>query len=185
MAKTQDYKLGEFTFPRGWFVVAASSWIGSRPRCERFFGQELVLYRGASGQVIMLDAYCPHMGTHLGRNKSSYSVVHGRHVEGDSIRCPFHGWRFGPDGRCNEIPYYPGAIPEKARVRSWPVVERYGIVFCWNDPEGQAPDFELAEYPEWDDSQWVRWELDDLGTLPVHPQEVLDNVSDIRHLPWL
>lgn len=185
MAKSEDYKLGEFTFPRGWFVIAPSSRIGSRPHCERFFGHEVVLFRGASGRVSMLDAYCPHMGTHLGRNKTSYSVVKGQHVDGDSIRCPFHGWRFGPDGRCNQIPYYDGAIPDKARVRSWHVVERYGIVFCWNDPEGLAPDIDLPEYPEWDDARWVRWELDDLGTLPVHPQEVLDNVSDIRHLAWL
>ena len=185
MARSQDYGLGEFTFPRGWFVVAASSQIGAEPHCERFFGQEVVLYRGTSGTVIMLDAYCPHMGTHLGRNKTSYSVVKGRHVEGDSIRCPFHGWRFGPDGKCNEIPFYDGRIPEKARVRSWPVVERYGIVFCWHDPEGLAPDLELPAYPEWDDPQWVRWQLDQLGTLPVHPQEILDNVSDIRHLSFL
>ena len=79
-------------------MVAEGSRIGLRSHCERFFGQELVLFRGTSGKVIMLDAYCPHMGTHLGRNKTSYSVVKGQHVEGDSIRCPFHGWRFGPDG---------------------------------------------------------------------------------------
>lgn len=41
------------------------------------------------------------------------------------------------------------------------------------------------EYPEWDDPQWVRWQLDHLGTLPTHPQEVVDNTSDIRHLTFL
>jgi 3-ketosteroid 9alpha-monooxygenase subunit A len=185
MAKTQDYKLGEFTFPRGWFVVAESSQIGSTPHSDRFFAEDVVLFRGASGKVIMLDAYCPHMGTHMGKNKTSHSVVNGHHVEADSIRCPYHGWRFGADGRCNEIPFYDGPIPEKARVRSWPVVERYGIVFCWHDPEEQAPDVELPEYPEWEDPQWVRWQVDRLGVLPTHPQEVADNTSDIRHLTFL
>lgn len=185
MAHTRDYRLGEFIFPRGWFVVAAGSEIGEKPHCDRFFGEDVVLYRGTSGTVVMLDAYCPHMGTHLGKNKTSYSVVKGQHVEGDSIRCPFHGWRFGPDGKCNDIPYDHGAIPEKARVRSWHVMERYGIIFCWHDPEGGAPDVELPAYPEWDDARWVRWQLDHLGTLPVHPQEILDNVSDVRHLSLL
>jgi 3-ketosteroid 9alpha-monooxygenase subunit A len=185
MAKTQDYRLGEFTFPRGWFVVADGSRIGGAAVPERFFGEEVVLYRGASGKVVMLDAYCPHMGTHLGRNKTASIVVRGRHLDGDCIRCPFHGWRFGPDGKCNEIPFYDGPIPEKARVRSWHVVERFGIVFCWHDPEGLAPDIDLPEFAEWDDPRWVRWQLDDLGTLPVHPQEVVDNTADIRHLSFL
>ena len=61
-------------------------------------GQELVLYRGASGRVVMLDAHCPHMGTHLGRNSTSYVCRDGA-IEGDSIRCPYHAWRFGPGSR--------------------------------------------------------------------------------------
>lgn len=185
MAKTQDYKLGEFTYPRGWFVVADGAKLGRAPLSERFFGQDVVLYRGASGRPVMLDAYCPHMGTHLGKNKTSALVARGQHLDGDAIRCPFHGWRFGPDGRCDEIPFFDGPIPERARVRSWHVVERYGIVFCWHDPEGFGPDLPLPEYPEWDDARWVRWQLDDLSTLPVHPQEILDNNADIRHLTCL
>jgi len=129
MAKTADYKLGEFTFPRGWFVVADASRVTSTPLSERYFGEDVVLYRGASGRVVMLDAYCPHMGTHLGKNKTSALVVRGKHVEDDCIRCPFHGWRFGPDGKCNEIPAHNGPIPPKAQVKSWHVAERYGLVF--------------------------------------------------------
>ena len=70
-------------------------------------------------QPAMLEAYCPHMGTHLGRSQASYVVESGQHVDGEGIRCPFHGWRFGADGRCDDIPYFDGPIPEKARVRSW------------------------------------------------------------------
>lgn len=185
MAKTQDYKLGEFTFPRGWFMVAEAAAITAKPHSARFFGQDVVLYRGASGRAVMLDAYCPHMKTHLGKNETSYIVKDGRHVEGDSIRCPYHGWRFGPDGRCNEIPYFDGPIPAAARIRSWTIAERYGVVFCWHDPEGQEPDFDLPAYPEWDDPQWIRWRFDDLGTMATHPQEILDNMADVAHLPIL
>ena len=53
----------------------------------------------------MLDAYCPHMGTHLARNNTSYVVQDGQ-IEGDSIRCPYHGWRFGPDGKLYAAPFY-------------------------------------------------------------------------------
>jgi phenylpropionate dioxygenase-like ring-hydroxylating dioxygenase large terminal subunit len=65
MAKSADYKLGEFSFPRGWFAVANSSDIKHSPYNARYFGEDVVLFRGESGKVVMLSAYCPHMGTHL------------------------------------------------------------------------------------------------------------------------
>lgn len=185
MAKSADYKLGEFGFPRGWFAVANAADVDKKPLSTRYFGEDVVIFRGESGKPVMLEAYCPHMGAHLGRSRTSYIVQSGQHVEGDSIRCPFHGWRFGPDGLCNDIPYFDGPIPERARLRSWPARERYGIVFCWNDPEGLEPDFELPDFPEWDDPQWMRWSgLDHLADLPCHPIEIFDNNSDYAHLRY-
>lgn len=185
MAKTADYNLGEFTFPRGWFAVAQSHEIGRRPFNVHYLGQDMILYRGESGRVVMLDAYCPHMGTHIGKSTGSATVQGETWMEGDNIRCPFHAWRFGADGVCNHIPYHDGPIPAGARLRSWTVQERYGIVFCWHDPEGQHPDIALPDYPEWDDPHWVRWEklhyLDDVN----HPVEVFDNLSDVAHLNHL
>ncbi len=182
MATTKDYGLGEFTFPRGWFMVADASELGDRPLAVRYFGQDMALYRGKSGRVVLLDAYCPHMGTHLAKNTTSYVAKDGQQIEGDSIRCPYHGWRFGPDGKCDHIPYYDGPIPKAACVRSWPVVERHGIIWVWHDPEGGEPDYDLPTHPEWDDPQWVRWKIDHLGTLAMHPVEVLDNMADVAHL---
>jgi len=185
MAKTADYNLGEYPFPRGWFAVAQSRDVQRKPFNVHYFGQDMVLYRGGSGRVVMLDAYCPHMGTHLGMSSTSATVTSATFLEGDNIRCPFHAWRFGPDGVCNHIPYHAGPIPAAARVKSWTVEERYDIVFAWHDPEGQAPDFDLPDYPEWNDPGWVRWEgLDHLGDLQ-HPIEIFDNMSDVAHLEHL
>jgi 3-ketosteroid 9alpha-monooxygenase subunit A len=185
MAKSADYKLGEYAFPRGWFVVAESAEIGRAPFNVHYFGQDLVLYRGASGRVVMLDAYCPHMGTHLGMSRNSATALSETFMEDDSIRCPFHAWRFGPDGKCNHIPYHDGPIPAAARVRSWRVEERFGIVFCWHDPEDQQPDFGLPDFSEWDSPSWVRWPaLDKLCELH-HPIEIFDNMSDVAHLEHL
>ena len=182
MAKTADYGLGEFAFPRGWFMVADAALVTSEPKPVRYFGQELVLYRGKStGRVVLLDAYCPHMGTHLARNRTSYVVRNGAQVDGDSIRCPFHRWRFGPDGRCNEIPYSTAPIPAAARVRAWHVIETMGAVFAWHDPEGGDPDYEIPTLAAWNDPAWVRWTFDDLGVLACHPQEVVDNIVDAAH----
>jgi 3-ketosteroid 9alpha-monooxygenase subunit A len=185
MATSAEYRLGEYAFPRGWFAVANGSDVGRKPIGVHYFGQDMVLYRGESGRVVMLDAYCPHMGTHLASGVNSATAKRETHMEGDNIRCPFHAWRFGPDGVCNDIPYHDGPIPVAARIKSWPVEERYDIVFAWHDPEGQAPDFNLIDFPEWDDPEWVRWDgLEYLADLN-HPIEIFDNMSDVAHLGLL
>jgi 3-ketosteroid 9alpha-monooxygenase subunit A len=182
MAKTADYALGEFVFPRGWFMIAASDELGSKPLAIHYFGEDMVLYRGTGGRPILVEAYCPHMGTHLAINSTSYIIRDGSHVEGDNIRCPYHGWRFGADGKCNEIPYSPAPIPAAACLRTWQVVERAGCVWMWHDPEGAGPDFELPAFESWDDPQWVQWKIDQLGLLNCHPQEIIDNMADKGHL---
>lgn len=185
MATSAEYGLGEYPFPRGWFAIASAGEIGRDVKTLHYFGQDLVIYRGESGKVVLLDAYCPHMGTHLGMSTQSATVKSEAFLEGDCIRCPFHAWRFGADGVCDEIPYNDGPIPPKARIKSWPVKEQWGIIFCWHDPENSPPDFDLPFLPEWDDPEFVRWEelqhVDDLK----HPIEVFDNMSDAPHLQYL
>jgi 3-ketosteroid 9alpha-monooxygenase subunit A len=185
MATSADYGLGEFAFARGWFAVANSSEIGRKPVNVHYFGQDMVLYRGESGRVVMLDAYCPHMGTKLGSGEQSATTTAAHFMEGDDIRCPFHAWRFGPDGKCNHIPYYDGPIPPGARVKSWRVEEHYDTVFVWHDAEGLEPDFDVIAFPEWDDRQWVRWGGLQLLCELQHPVEIFDNMSDVAHLGHL
>ncbi len=182
MAKAVDYKLGPNTFPRGWFVVAESHELDAGPLAVRFFGQDLALYRGESGNPVMLDAYCSHMGTHLAASNSAMIVKNGGQIEGDSIRCPYHGWRYNAAGEVDDIPYFDGPCPKSAALRSYPVVDNMGCVMAWFDPDGREPDYAAPFLSEWDDPQWVRWSLDHLGELSVHPQEILDNMADVRHL---
>lgn len=184
MARSRDYRLGSHSFPRGWFMVAdAATLEDGKPLALRFFGRELVLYRGAeSGRPILVDAYCPHMGTHLARNSTSYVVRDGKQIEGDTIRCPYHAWRFDAGGRCVDIPYATGdRIPSAARIGSWRVVEQWGAIFAWHDADGGEPDWELPVLEAWDDPAWVRWRFDDFGILESHPVEIVDNMADIAH----
>lgn len=181
MGKTSHYGLGEYIFPRGWFMVAEAAELDNGPIAVRFFANDFVIYRGESGRIVMLDAYCPHMGTHLCKNTTSYIVRDGTQVQGDSIRCPYHAWRFGPDGVCDDIPYAK-RIPAAAKVRSYIAVERAGAIFMWHDPEAMAPDFDLPDFAQWDDPAWVRWTFDRLGEIPSHPIEILYNLADMAHL---
>ncbi len=182
MATAAEYNLGPNTFPRGWFIVAESSELDRGPQAVRFFGQDLALYRGESGKPVLLDAYCAHMGTHITASDSAMIVKNGEQIEGDSIRCPYHGWRYDPQGNVDDIPYFDGPCPKSASIRSYPVVDSMGCVMAWYDPDGHAPEYDAPSLSQWDDPLWINWKLDHLGELSIHPQEILDNMADARHL---
>jgi 3-ketosteroid 9alpha-monooxygenase subunit A len=133
-------------YPNGWFRLAYSRELASgEVRGVRRLGRELALFRDASGVAHVLDAHCPHLGAHL--------AVGGR-VEGGALRCPFHAWLWdGATGACLEIPYAK-KIPKKARVRSWRVQERNGIVFVHHHAEDAEPAYEVPELPELASPEW-------------------------------
>jgi phenylpropionate dioxygenase-like ring-hydroxylating dioxygenase large terminal subunit len=137
-------------YPNGWFrAVYASELAGGGVRPLHVLGRELVVFRGEGGAAHVLDAHCPHLGAHLG---------HGGRVEGEGLRCPFHGWLWAGDGRCLEVPYAK-RVPPAARIRSWPVVERNGIVWLWHDAQGRPPRFEVPTLPEVGAPDWTPLEI--------------------------
>lgn len=163
-------------YPRGWFVVA---WSEELPpgavRPLRYLGRDLVLFRTEAGEAVVLDAFCPHLGAHLG---------HGGQVRGDAIACPFHAWEFDGSGACTRIPYQPqdAKIPPRARVAPWSVCERNGVIHLWHDPAGDPPAWELPVVPEVDDPAWTPW-YTNLLRVKTHPREIVENVADSAHFP--
>ena len=159
-------------YPRGWFAVASSDQLAiGEVRPIRYFGRELVLFRTDSGEARVFDAYCPHLGAHLG---------HGGTVEGDDLVCPFHGWRFGADGDCSGMPYGK-RIPANAKTPTWPVREKHGVVLVWHSARGDAPDWEM---PDWDDARWTP-SLSRTWTIAGHTQEVCENTADFGHFRFI
>jgi len=162
-------------YPTGWFQVAWSSDVepGAVQPLE-YFGKDLVLFRTTAGEVKVLDAFCPHMGAHLG---------HGGVVENDEIICPFHAWRFDGEGRCTGIPYAK-KIPKKAVVPCWPVQEINGAVMVWHDIDGRAPIWELPKLPEFDSDEWSE-PLHRQWRFRTHNQEMAENMVDTAHFRYL
>jgi len=181
MATAKEYGLGPHQFPRGWFVIAEASELQEKPLALKFFAKDFALYRGQSGKPVLLDAHCPHMQCHLAAD-SAIIAREGAQIEGDSIRCPYHGWRFAADGSCDDIPYFDGPKPRSAKLESYLVEERLGCIWMWHDPDGKEPDYPVPDLPHWQNTSWVKWQLDHLGELEVHPQEIIDNMADARHL---
>lgn len=154
--------------PVGWYTVATSEEVrAGQVLPVKYFGEELVLYRTESGEARLTGAYCPHMGAHLGAGK----------VEGENLRCAFHGFQFGGDGRC--VRAYGKAIPRKAKLDVWPVREHNGFVFAWYHPEGLEPDWEVPVLPGPKDG-WTEFSTRALK-VKSHPQETSENSVDIGH----
>ena len=162
----------EERYARGWYVIGGTNSVSHKPRELYVFGTKLVAYRGKEdGEVHILDAYCPHMGGDLC----------GGEVKGNSILCPFHLWSWGADGVCDDIPYAK-RVPDKAVVKSWPVLEKNGLVFVWQDPEGNdpIPAQEPERLEDWYSEDWTDWEME---AIPIQSlgRELVDNMADMAH----
>jgi 3-ketosteroid 9alpha-monooxygenase subunit A len=171
--------------PTGWYMIG---WSIEFPAGEvqplRYFGEDLVAYRGDDGTLHVLNAHCPHLGAHIG---------HGGRVKGDCIECPFHGWGWGPDGANRYIPYEDRPNQSKS-LRVWPVLEQHGCVFIWQQPDGHAPRWGLPDifgsFPDQgQDSNAYYRPYPELSTRyhrePVHPQVPAENAPDSIHFQYV
>ncbi|MGW5648158.1 Rieske 2Fe-2S domain-containing protein [Saccharopolyspora sp. NPDC003752] len=159
-------------FTRGWHCLGlARDFSDGKPHTVAAFGGKLVVFEGQDGTLNALDAYCRHMGGDLSQGT----------VKGDEIACPFHDWRWGGDGRCKQIPYA-RRVPVRARTAAWPTLVQDGMLFVWNDPEGNPPIEEQAipAIKEFAEGDWTDWWW---SSMVVHTncREVIDNVVDMAH----
>lgn len=169
--------MGRFPFPMpfGWFKVAMPDEVPvGTVVTKRYFATEVVLWRGEDGQVVCQEAFCPHLGAHLGVGGS---------VEGSCIRCPFHGWAFDYEGANVDIPY--AQKPNRsARVRAFPTREHAGVIFAWYHPFGDAPKWDLMEVPEYDDPEYGEYEVHEF-TMKTCLQEMAENGFDYAHFQFV
>ncbi len=133
-----------------WYFAAASAELKPGQQFRRFIlGEPVMLARGRDGRAFALRDVCPHRAAPLSA---------GRQVETDgavTIECPYHGWRYGPDGACKFIPSLIEGQPYEAgriRTRAYQTHEAHGLVFVYvsADPrfEGAPPAPPVLDAPE-------------------------------------
>ncbi|MGZ6779305.1 MAG: Rieske 2Fe-2S domain-containing protein [Mycobacterium sp.] len=167
--------------PTGWFQVAWSDEIknGDVQRMK-YFDRELIAWRAETGQLTVMDAYCEHLGAHLG---------YGGHVVGEVLQCPFHGWQWNREGRNVCIPYEPR--PNRGRrIRTYPVTERNESVYIWHDVDGREPYFDVPDvFSSFDDTScaadYYPQQRLFRASLEMHPQYVLENGVDFAHFKFV
>jgi 5,5'-dehydrodivanillate O-demethylase len=136
----------------------------------KILGENFTLYRGESGRLCLTDPRCPHRGTQL---SSGW-------VEGDDLRCFYHGWKFAPDGQCNEQPAEDSTYCDRVNLNSYPTREYLGLIFAFLG-EGLAPHF--PTYTEFED-------FDGLIEIDSYLRECnyfqnLENALDMSHVAFV
>ena len=160
---------------RYWWPIAGASELdrpGTLP--VRLLGEDLVLYKDLSGGWGLLDRHCRHR-----RADMSYG-----YVEDCGLRCNYHGWLYGADGRCLAQPYedmahFDGHLKEQIRIKAYPVEERGGLVWAYLGPEPR-PLVSDWEFFSWKNGfrQIVKAEI------PCNWFQCQENSIDPVHFEW-
>ena len=164
-----------FPIPNGWFQIAYSDELpAGELQSLHYFGRELVAFRDEHGAARVLDAHCPHLGAHL---------AYGGRVRGGRLRCPFHHWEFDGDGRCVHVPYAK-RTPRNARLHSWPVVEKNGLVLVYFDKQRRTPEYDVPDVPEYGDPEWTDYYRQEFIVKSCN-QELAENTVDPAHFKYV
>jgi phenylpropionate dioxygenase-like ring-hydroxylating dioxygenase large terminal subunit len=156
-----------------WYVAARAAEVTGTPLARLLLNEPVVLYRRKDGAAVALEDRCCHRHLPLSMGR----------VEGDDLRCGYHGLRFDPEGKCIEIPGQE-TIPPQARVRAYPTHEKYRWIWIWmGTPEKADP----ALIPNWWWAGHPEWAFTQPGQIHVkcNYQLISDNVLDVTHLAYV
>ncbi len=154
-----------------WHPVMYAADLGDKPAQVFLMDEQLAIVR-MGGEVRAFADLCVHRGTALSLGR----------VEGDQLRCAYHGWTYGPDGACTSIPARFGmSIPTKARLRRYQAAEKCGLIWVCLEAE---PVYPLPEFPELDDPAYR------VVSMPAYEWKVgsarrVENYVDFAHFAWV
>jgi phenylpropionate dioxygenase-like ring-hydroxylating dioxygenase large terminal subunit len=175
--------LGDPLLAREWLAVAWSREVAfGQLLARRILATDLVLWRSREGLHCWRDL-CIHRGARLslGSIRSADSATDFTARSRDCLICPYHAWEYAPSGECVRIPAHPDLKPPaRARVESFVVRERYGVVWvCFGEPSSELPEFAIAEDPEF------RTVLAGPYTFRALGPRVIENLLDVAHLGFV
>ena len=155
-----------------WYAAGWSDEITSQPLARRVLDRPVALFRTESGKAAAFDDCCPHRMVPLSRGR----------VEGESLRCGYHGLRFDCSGKCVEVPGQVN-IPPRAKVTSYPLVERSNMAWIWMGDPALADESLIPALPWLTAKDWTYSH----GCIVYDCNYVLllDNLIDLSHTTFV
>ncbi len=158
-----------------WYAAAWDYEVADGRKLARtFLEQPVVIYRGESGRYVALDDRCCHRAAPLSLGR----------IEGDCIRCMYHGMKYDADGVCIEIPGQ-DRIASTHRVRRYPLVEKGHLLWIWmGDPDLADPDG-IHDYAPLSDDNWAGLPQQAYLHYQANWLLIVDNLADFSHLAFV
>jgi phenylpropionate dioxygenase-like ring-hydroxylating dioxygenase large terminal subunit len=159
-----------------WYVAAWADEIANEEMLSRrFLGEKVVLFRNDQGEAKAIADRCPHRFVPLSAGK----LVNG----GNAVQCAYHGLQFDGGGACVCNPHGDRAIPKAAKVHSYPLVERYSLLWIWMGDPAKADPASIPAFPFMDPEHWYVGH-DYLYVKANYTLET-DNIMDLSHIQYL
>jgi phenylpropionate dioxygenase-like ring-hydroxylating dioxygenase large terminal subunit len=132
--------------------------------------QAIALYRDTNGQIHALEDACPHKGVALHKGK----------VQDCHLTCPYHGWEFDGSGKCVNIPYLPkGQKLPRAQARSYPIQEKYNLIWIFPGDPTLATTCQPPEIPEFEHPDYLMVPV--TAQMKAHFSICNENSMDVFH----
>ena len=154
-----------------WYVAGRSADFVNALTPVTLLGDNIVIFRGEKGEPIALEDACPHRKLPLSKGNLIGSVV----------ECGYHGLTFDCSGTCVAAPTQGDPIPKRARVRSYPVADKYGFLWIFMGSATPGPIMEIANF---DNPDWGKTALGALA-IDCNYLYVTDNLLDPSHVAWV
>jgi len=153
---------------QNWFVLARSDEVGPEQVIGRdVLGGRLIAWRTKTGKLTVSSPWCQHLGADLSVGK----------VAGDRILCAFHHWEYGSDG-CGIRNYFGEQLPKTARLRVFPSVERFGLIWFFNGDKALFDPPAFGSFRE----ENLLFEVNEAPSFPQPAWVLLTNSHDYQHL---
>ncbi|MBS0564729.1 MAG: aromatic ring-hydroxylating dioxygenase subunit alpha [Proteobacteria bacterium] len=156
-----------------WYVAAWDHEVGTGLVPIKVLGEEIVLYRKTDGRVAALENACPHRKLPLSMGR----------IKGDTVECGYHGLTFDGTGTCTRVPGVE-KIPHVACVHSYPVEERYGLLWIWMGDRDKADPAQIFTVEHWGDPAWGINRGDSMA-IECNYLFMTDNLLDPSHVAWV
>lgn len=161
------------TIKNAWYMGAWARELDSGPTGRTLLGEPVVMFRTEDGSVAALADVCPHRAVPLSLGR----------VVGDRIRCPYHALEFDAGGVCRHNPHVKGP-PDRLKTRTYPVVERYGMIWMWpGDPAKSDPD-RIPDYGWFADPDRFTTARGYVH-IAADYRLVIDNLMDLTHAEYI
>ncbi len=157
-----------------WYVAGRSADFTAELNAVRLLAEDIVIFRGESGEPIALEDACPHRKLPLSKGS----------ISGSTVVCGYHGLAFNCKGRCVAAPTQQDAIPKRAVVRSYPVEDRWGFLWIWMGDEALADTGKILDVPNYDSADWARTQRGAMS-MACNYLYITDNLLDPSHVAWV